>query len=288
MPPPPHPPPPLSLSVVAPAHNEEDNVIPLVEQVHAALAPSPASPDFEMIIVDDGSTDRTLERLRSLLPRFPFLRILKMLDTPPGRGHGQSAAFKAGFRAAQGRLIAVLDADLQNDPADLPAMLRLMEETGADMVQGDRSHARQDHFGRRVGSAVGRACRAWLLKDTIRDTGCSLRIMRREVALAVPLEFKGMHRFIPVTARQLGYHVVEMPVRHRPRAAGQAKYGTFNRALPGLFDTFAVRWMTSRRRPTEAVEVEALPQMQSNSSSGVISTASLLSDGAHVGQFRNC
>lgn len=254
----PSPSPSLALSIVAPAHNEEDNVIPLVEQVHAALAP--AHPDFEMIIVDDGSTDRTLERLRGLLPRFPFLRILKMLDTPPGRGHGQSAAFKAGFRAAQGRLIVVLDADLQNDPADLPAMLRLMEETGADMVQGDRSHDRRDHFGRRVGSAVGRACRAWLLNDPIRDTGCSLRIMRREVALAVPLEFRGMHRFIPVTARELGYHVVEMPVRHRPRAAGQAKYGTFNRALPGLFDTLAVRWMTSRRRPTEAVEVESLPQ----------------------------
>lgn len=249
---------PQTLSLVAPAHNEEANVVPLVEEVHAAL--HPLLPDFEMIVIDDGSTDRTLLRLRELMVRFDFLRVIKMLDTPPGRGHGQSAAFAAGFRASQGRLVAVMDADLQNDPADLPAMIRLMEETGADMVQGDRSHDRRDHIGRRVGSLVGRTFRSMFLGDPIRDTGCSLRVMRREVALAIPLEFKGMHRFIPVTARQLGFHVVEVPVRHRPRAAGNAKYGTFNRAIPGFVDTLAVRWMVSRRRPTSAFEVDSLPR----------------------------
>src|SRR5690606_35686533 len=138
--------------------------------------------------------------------------------------------------------VATLDADLQNDPADLNAMLELMRRENADMVQGDRSHARRDNAVRRVGSIVGRKFRLWLLGDTIRDTGCSLRVMKREIALALPLEFKGIHRFIPVTARHLGYKVVEMRVNHRPRVAGETKYGMgiVKRALPGLQDLFAV------------------------------------------------
>jgi dolichol-phosphate mannosyltransferase len=180
-----------------------------------------------------------------------------MSRTPPGCGNGQSAAFHAGFRSARGRLIAVLDADLQNDPAEIGAMLDLMKRTSADLVQGDRSHARKDNVVRRVGSLVGRKFRLWLLGDTIRDTGCSLRVMRREIALALPLEFAGMHRFIPVTARHLGYKVVEMPVRHRPREAGSTKYGLgiTKRAIPGLRDLLAVRWMRQRRRPVDAAEV---------------------------------
>ncbi|HZW10478.1 MAG TPA: glycosyltransferase, partial [Phycisphaerales bacterium] len=182
-----------------------------------------------------------------------------MRRTPPGAGNGQSAAFHAGFRAARGNLIAVLDADLQNDPADLPAMLALMRETGADLVQGDRSRARQDSLVRRGGSVVGRKFRLWLLGDRIRDTGCSLRLMRREVALALPLEFKGMHRFIPATAASLGYKVVEMPVHHRARTAGETKYGMgiAQRAIPGLIDCFAIRWMRSRRRPVACEELGA-------------------------------
>jgi dolichol-phosphate mannosyltransferase len=153
--------------------------------------------------------------------------------------------------------VAVLDADLQNDPADLVKMHELMERTGADMVQGDRSHARRDNVVRRVGSVVGRTFRRWLLGDTIRDTGCSLRLMKREIALGIPLEFAGMHRFIPVTARHLGYTVVEMPVNHRARAAGTTKYGLgiTKRAIPGLVDLLAVRWMRKRRRPVQGNEV---------------------------------
>jgi hypothetical protein len=136
-------------------------------------------------------------------------------------------------------------------------MLDLLRTTGADMVQGDRSHARKDNLLRRVGSIVGRSFRRTLLGDTIRDTGCSLRIMKREIALKIPLEFKGVHRFIPVTARHLGYKVVEMPVRHRPRVAGQTKYGfgIVQRALPGLHDLLAIRWMRSRRRLVSPTEV---------------------------------
>ncbi len=240
----------ILLSVVAPAHNEEDNIEPLVEQVGKALLPLGIG--FEFVIVDDGSTDNTRSNIESLMPTHPWLRCVVMTNTPPGSGNGQSAAFYAGFRATRGQLIGVLDADLQNDPADFPAMLEMLKTTGADLVQGDRSHARKDSFIRRFGSVVGRKFRRWLLGDSIRDTGCSLRIMKREVALKLPLEYKGMHRFIPVTARNLGYRVVEMRVSHRPRLAGQTKYGMgiVQRALPGLIDCFAVRWMRSRRRPT--------------------------------------
>ena len=243
------------LSVVAPAHNEEDNVAELVRQVGAAAEATGLS--YEFIVIDDGSTDSTRAKVRALMPGRPWLRCIAMSKTPPGKGNGQSAAFHAGFRAARGRLIAVLDADLQNDPADLKAMLDLMRREGADMVQGDRSHARRDNAVRRVGSVVGRKFRLWLLGDTIRDTGCSLRLMRREIALGLPLEFKGMHRFIPVTARHLGYKVVEMRVSHRARTAGQTKYGfgITKRALPGLIDLLAVRYMRNRRRPVESAEV---------------------------------
>mgnify|MGYP002783752166 FL=1 len=244
----------LDLSVVAPAHNEAENVHELVRQVHAALAPLPIR--WEFVIVDDGSTDRTAELVASLLPSSPFLRLISMRDTPPGKGNGQSAAFHAGFRAARGNLIAVLDADLQNDPADIPAMLDLLARSHADMVQGDRSHARKDSPIRRIGSIVGRLARRWLLGDTIRDTGCSLRVFKRSFALRLPLEFRGMHRFIPVSVAHMGGKVVEMPVHHRPRLAGTTKYGFgLGRAIPGLIDLLAVRYMRNRRRPTASVEV---------------------------------
>lgn len=251
----------IDLSVVAPAHNEEPNVDALVEEVGRVLQGMPEPLVFELVIVDDGSTDGTRAAVTALIPGRPWLRCIAMTNTPPGRGNGQSAAFHAGFRAARGRLIAVLDADLQNDPADLPAMLDLLAKSNADMVQGDRSHARKDNAVRRVGSVVGRLFRRLLLGDTIRDTGCSLRLMKREIALQLPLEFKGMHRFIPAMARHLGFKVVEMPVHHRPRVAGQTKYGfgIAKRAIPGLIDCFAVRYMRNRRRPVSSAECEPAP-----------------------------
>lgn len=246
---------PIDLSVVAPAHNEEDNVRDLVEQIERALRPTGLR--FEIIIVDDGSTDATRQRVIDMIAARPFIRCIAMTNTPPGKGNGQSAAFCAGLRAARGRLIAMLDADLQNDPADFPLMLDLMRTTGCDMVQGDRSHARKDNIVRRAGSIVGRKVRLWLLGDSIRDTGCAARVFKREIAAQLPLQFKGMHRFVPVMARHLGYTVVEMPVRHHPRSAGTTKYGMgiLPRALPGLIDLFAVRWMRSRRRPVSSVEM---------------------------------
>jgi len=261
----------LELTILAPAHNEQDNIEPLVAEIEAVLfrmnmIPDPAQardhntsspPDFsgEFILVDDGSTDETRALALKLSATRPWMRVLSMTNTPPGKGNGQSAAFYAGIRAARGRLIALLDADLQNDPADYPDMLTLLRDKQADMVQGDRSHDRRDTLVRRLSSLVGRLFRRLLLGDTIRDTGCSLRMMKREIGLALPLEFKGMHRFIPLTARQLGYTVIEMPVHHRPRHAGEAKYGIWNRAIPGLVDCFAVRWMRNRRRPVTSSEL---------------------------------
>ncbi len=247
-------PPSIDLSVIAAAHDEQDSVARVVEEIGCALQASGL--DYETIVVDDGSTDGTAAVLTAMLKRDRRLRVLHMSDTPPGRGNGQSAAFCAGMGASRGRLIALLDADGQNDPADLPGMIELLELENADMVQGDRAE-RRDGLVRRVSSAVGRLSRRWLLGDTIRDTGCSLRVMRREVGLALPLELAGMHRFIPVTARQLGYRVVETKVRHRPRLAGRTKYGIGNRAIPGLIDCMGVRWMRSRRRSVAAHEVKA-------------------------------
>lgn len=247
------------LSVVAPAHNEAENLPGLASEVYGALKdlPSMYAGEFELIVVDDGSTDRTRGVMSDLMATRPWLRCISMQDTPPGRGHGQSAAFYAGVRSARGRLIATIDADLQNAPADLPGMLLIMRQQNADMVQGDRSRSRQDSVIRRLSSRVGRLFRRLLLGDRVRDTGCSLRVMRREVALRLPLEFRGMHRFIPALAGRMGYRVVEVPVSHRPRTAGVSKYGLgiLQRAIPGLIDCFAVRWMGSRRRPTRAVEL---------------------------------
>ena len=242
-----------ALSVIAPAHNEQPNLEPLVAQVTAALA----NVDFEFIIVDDASTDGSRQTLQSLVAADTRIRALHLPSPSPGRGNGQSAAFAAAFLAASGDLVALMDADLQNDPADLPAMLQRLRDEDADFVQGDRSASRADGAIRVFSSWVGRTARRLLLGDRVRDTGCSLRVMKREIALQLPLAYRGMHRFIPITARQLGYTVIEMPVGHRLREAGTSKYGMWNRAIPGLFDCLAVRWMRRRRVIVSAEEITA-------------------------------
>jgi len=247
------------LSLIAPAHNEEDNIAPLVREVDEVL--SAAGIEYEFIVIDDGSTDATLPRLKHLLEDVHALRVIRLTGTPRGRGNGQSAAFHAGIRAARAHVLAMIDADCQNDPADVPRLLARMRESGADLVQGDRSHARKDTPIRRVTSVVSRWFRVILFKDRVRDTACSLRVIRRDVALQLLLQFRGQHRYIPMIARHLGYRVEEMPVNHRPRRAGSAKYGLFNRAIPAIGDVIAVRWMMRRRRccEYEEIEVEAAP-----------------------------
>jgi len=242
---------PLELSIVVPALNEQDNISPLVEQVRKAVIDE--NIHAELIIVDDGSVDETFNRLRELARRYHWLRPLHR-----ERPQGQSAAMHAGIQAARGTFIATLDADLQNDPADLPLMLNMMRGGEIDMVQGDRSMNRRDNVIRRVASVVGRLTRRLLLGDPIRDTGCSARIVKAEIARQLPLQFKGMHRFMPAYARMLGARIIESPVHHHQRATGETKYGlgVLNRGWSGLWDCLAVRWMVKRYRDSSAAPIE--------------------------------
>ncbi len=225
------------LSVVFPVYNEEENMPILLGEIARALDGKGWS--YEMVAVDDGSTDRSLEVLRGLKSKYPMLRVITF-----EKNSGQTAALDAGWRNARGRFIVSLDADLQNDPADIPRMMQEIRRTGADMVIGVRVK-RQDTWSRRMQSKIGNGVRNWITKDHITDTGCSLKLARREAIEPVRL-FTGMHRFLPTLVRHAGFTVVEMPVNHRPRQFGLSKYGAMNRAMRGLLDCFAVRWMSSR------------------------------------------
>jgi dolichol-phosphate mannosyltransferase len=236
------------LSIVVPARDEAGNIAPLVAEVAHVM--SKTGLDYELLLVDDGSRDTTAEEIRVESAAGPWVRGITLAPDPAGRGQGQSAALLAGLRAARGAVLVTLDADLQNDPADVPRLLEILHGEPADMVQGDRTASRRDGLAKRVASAVGRVARRLVLGDSIRDTGCTLRVFRREVLEALPLQFRGMHRFVPYCARLAGHRVVETPVAHRPRARGRSKYGLADRAGPGLRDLLAVRWMRARlQRP---------------------------------------
>jgi glycosyltransferase involved in cell wall biosynthesis len=225
------------LSIVFPVYNEEENIPILLREIAAALEGRGWT--YEIVAVDDGSTDRSLAVLEESRARYPTLRVL-----PFEKNAGQTAALDAAWRAARGRLVVSLDADLQNDPADIPAMIAKLEESRADMVAGVRTK-RRDTWSRRMQSRIGNGVRNWITGDDITDTGCSLKLVKREAIDRVRL-FTGMHRFLPTLVRYAGYRVVEMPVNHRARQFGQSKYGAMNRAFRGLVDCFAVRWMGKR------------------------------------------
>ena len=224
------------ISVVVPLFNEEENLPPLAAEISSALVPTGRS--FEVIFVDDGSTDRSLEVLRALAAGDERVRVLRHR-----RNAGQSAGLATGFRAARGAVVVTLDADLQNDPADIP---RLLDELGrgADVVSGVRVE-RRDTWVRRVSSRVANAVRNWATDEAITDVGCSLKAYRREFLADLPM-FTGMHRFLPTLVRWNGARVAELPVRHRPRLHGVAKYGIGNRLFRALADLMAVRWMRTR------------------------------------------
>jgi glycosyltransferase involved in cell wall biosynthesis len=224
------------LSVVIPVFDEAANLPRLVEELAAALRP--LGRRFEVLFVDDGSTDGSPAVLRGLAAVLPGMRRLRF---PENRG--QTAAFAAGFRAARGRFVVTLDADLQNDPADIPRLLDSLSE--ADAVLGVRRR-RADGLVRRVSSRIANAVRDAVVHDGAVDTGCSLKAFRREILDRIRL-FRGLHRFLPALVRLEGGRVVQIEVNHRPRAAGRSKYGIANRLFAGLSDLLAVRWMISRR-----------------------------------------
>ena len=220
-----------AVSVVVPLFNEEENVSILESELDAALS----GLDHEIIFVDDGSVDRTVERVVSA----PNIRIIRF-----ERNTGQSAAIYAGLQAARGATAVLIDGDLQNDPADIPRLLTEIAR-GADLVCGYRVK-RKDTLVKRLTSRVANAVRSRFTKDGVRDTGCTLKAMRRECTSAL-VPFKGMHRFIPALVKAAGYRGVEIPVNHRPRRFGQSKYGLGNRALRATVDMFGVRWLLARR-----------------------------------------
>lgn len=220
------------VSVVVPVFNEEDNIVELQKQIAEALH----GVDYELVIVDDGSTDNTVSRV----VRGERVRLLEFV-----KNAGQSAAMHAGIHQARGEVIALLDGDLQNDPADIPAMIERLN-TGFDLVCGYRAK-RQDSTFKRLQSRIANNVRSRFIGDNVRDTGCTLKVMRRDCREALLL-FNGMHRFIPALIGAMGWRVTEMPVNHRARIHGVSKYGFGNRALRATMDMFGVRWLNSRRK----------------------------------------
>jgi len=220
-----------AVSVVIPLYNEEDNIAELEKELAAALA----GIDHEIILVDDCSTDQTLARIE----RRPEVRVIEF-----AKNTGQSAAMYVGIQAARGDVIVLLDGDRQNDPADIPKLLAGIEQ-GADLVCGYRAN-RKDTTFKRLQSRIANAVRSRFTGDGVRDTGCTLKAMRRECREAL-VPFYGMHRFIPALIKGMGYKIAEVPTQHRPRTAGVSKYGFGNRAWKATCDMFAVKWLLSRQ-----------------------------------------
>lgn len=224
------------ISLVIPVYNERDNLA----RLHAELTGVMGSvgDEYEILFVDDGSTDGSDRVLRDLRAADRRLRVLTL-----ARNSGQSAAMDAGFKSAAGEVVVTLDADLQNDPADIPRLLEALP--GWDAVVGVR-RKRQDNLVRRVSSRVANYVRNRLSDETIEDTGCSLKAFRRASLSRIVL-YDGMHRFLPTLLKMEGCRVREVPVGHRPRLHGESKYGIGNRLLPSFMDLLAVRWMKRRK-----------------------------------------
>jgi len=226
---------PVELSLVVPVYNERDSLRILVDEIGRALA----GRRYEIVAVDDGSSDGSLDELKALKHDHPELHIVAFAANA-----GQTAAFAAGFRVARGRVVVTLDADLQNDPADIPALVAELAKSGATAVAGYRVD-RHDSGWKRLQSRIANGVRNRLNRETIRDTGCSLKAFRADALRELAL-FNGMHRFLPTLIRMQGGSVREVPVRHRPRRYGKTKYGMWNRVFRGLADALAVRWMQRR------------------------------------------
>jgi dolichol-phosphate mannosyltransferase len=219
------------LSVIVPVYNEAESVAQLLSELVAALQ----SYSHEIVFVDDGSKDGTADRIGGTAS----VRVLRF-----ERNAGQSAAIYAGLQAAHGKILILIDGDLQNDPKDIP---RLVAEIGkgADLVCGFRVK-RQDSWFKRAQSRIANTIRSRFTRDGVRDTGCTLKAMRSECREAL-IPFHGMHRFIPALVKGMGYKLVEIPVNHRPRQHGQSKYRFGNRAWRATIDMFGVRWFLSRQ-----------------------------------------
>ncbi len=246
----------VELSLVVPAFNEQEVIAELLRRVEAALRNSGKT--FEVVMVDDGSTDDTPKMLREAMKDRPWLRLLQMK-----RNGGQSAAFDAGFKAARGNIIATIDADLQNDPEEIPRLLPMLD--GYDMITGWRSKRKDSKF-RLVQTRIANRIRNWISKETINDSASSLKVYKRHCLDGIHL-FAGAHRFMPTLVKMRGFTVLETPVKHSPRYAGVAKYGFRNRAWRAFVDLLGVRWMKERWLRYEANEVKPEIRNQNSESS---------------------
>jgi dolichol-phosphate mannosyltransferase len=223
------------LSLVIPAYNEQDVIPELLRRVEAAMRQTGKS--FEVILIDDGSSDQTPKLLDDAMRSSPWLRVLRM-----AKNGGQSAAFDAGFKAARGAIICTIDADLQNDPEEIPRILPMLE--GYDMITGWRQK-RNDSTFRKFQTRIANRVRNWISEETIHDSASSLKIYRRQCLDGIFL-FNGAHRFMPTLVKLRGFRVLETPVKHSARYAGVAKYGFRNRAWRAFVDLLGVRWMKKR------------------------------------------
>ncbi|WKJ89366.1 glycosyltransferase family 2 protein [Methylomonas montana] len=238
----------MKISVVVPVHNETDNVDALIAEIHQALSSQDA---YEMIFVDDGSTDDTGAKLLQAMQQYPALRVLKHR-----RSCGQSRAVHSGVVAAQYPWIATLDGDGQNDPADIPNLVDAWQQQNDSqlwMLAGFR-HQRNDTGWRKFSSKFANAIRQAILHDATPDTGCGLKLFLRDRFLALPY-FDHIHRFLPALIQMAGGRVISVKVNHRPRNFGQSKYGTLDRALVGVVDLLGVVWLKKRYSLADISEV---------------------------------
>jgi dolichol-phosphate mannosyltransferase len=226
-----------ALSVVVPVRNEQDNVAPLIAEIHAALQ----NFTHEIVYVDDGSTDQTYERLKQLQMQYLQLRIVRHAQSC-----GQSTAVRTGVKAAKYDWVATLDGDGQNDPADIPKLIAAATQ-GIELVGGNRRQSRKDTWVKRMSSVVANTVRSKMLKDETPDTGCGLKLFLREAFLDLPY-FDHMHRYLPALIKRRGGVVISVAVSHRNREFGKSNYGTLDRLMVGLVDLFGVSWLQRRAK----------------------------------------
>ena len=235
----------VDLSVVIPVYNEEENLPHLWPELRAVLEPLGLA--FEVVFVDDGSRDRSAELIRGFRDGDPRVRLVRLKANA-----GETAATDAGFKAARGRLVVTMDADLQNDPHDIPGLLSHLDRW--DAATGWRvDRGAGDSGVRRLSSAVANRARNWVSDESIRDSGCTFRAFRRECLRGLVL-YRGFHRFVPTLLKMRGYRVIEVPVRNRPRRYGRSKYGILNRVFVATADLLVVRWMKNRMLRYEVAE----------------------------------
>jgi glycosyltransferase involved in cell wall biosynthesis len=237
----------IDVSVVIPAHNEADNLPRLIEEIAQAIEPT--GKWYEIVVVDDASTDQTHSVLSHLSHQHSSLVCHRM-----ARQSGQSSALSAGFDLASGDVVVTIDADLQNDPADIPKLLEHLSQ--ADVAIGWRRD-RKDTFSKRIISKVANRVRNYMTGESVKDTGCGLKAFKAESLRRIH-RFDGMHRFFPTLVKMHGYSVVEVPVNHRPRKHGRTHYNIFNRSIRPMMDLMAVRWLQKRTLRYELAKETAL------------------------------